>query len=173
MPRTRDGFHDDVRRGVLDRIQGAPFALRPDDTSPKRHRSSGKTFAARAAFYNASFSRNVRGGGLATQGTRLLAHFEGVPAGVSLFVTERPTAASSTASRTARQHGPGRRWTVRPRAPIVRTGSRPSRCTTALRSRSGRCSQQALRPRERRVRSGRVIHARLIQTPVRRPARRR
>jgi uncharacterized protein (TIGR03437 family) len=72
-------------------------AMRPDDTSANANQNiPGKAFASASGFYNASFSGTYAGAGLATQGTRLMAHFENVPAGVGLFVTERPTTASST-----------------------------------------------------------------------------
>jgi uncharacterized protein (TIGR03437 family) len=72
-------------------------AMRPDDTSANANQNiPGKAFATASGFYNASFSGTYAGAGLATQGTRLMAHFESVPFGVGLFVTERPTVASST-----------------------------------------------------------------------------
>jgi uncharacterized protein (TIGR03437 family) len=72
-------------------------AMRPDDTSANANQNiPGKVFASASGFYNSSFSGTYAGAGLATQGTRLIAHFQSVPAGVSLFVTEKPTAASST-----------------------------------------------------------------------------
>src|SRR5258708_5275382 len=73
------------------------IAVRTDDTCPNANQNvPGKTFSSASGFYNASFSGTYAGAGLATQGTRLMAHFEGVAAGVSLFVTQRPTGVSST-----------------------------------------------------------------------------
>lgn len=72
-------------------------AMRPDDASANANQNvPGKAFVSASGFYNASFSGTYAGSGLATQGTRLIAHFENVPRGAGLFVTERPTTASST-----------------------------------------------------------------------------
>ena len=72
-------------------------ATRPDDTSPNASQNlPGKSYPSASGFYNASFSGTYAGAGLATQGTRLMAHFENVPRGASLFVTAQPATASST-----------------------------------------------------------------------------
>ena len=72
-------------------------AMRPDDTSANANQNiPGKAFTSASGFYNASFPGTYAGAGLATQGTRLIAHFEKVPLGASLFVTEKPSAGSST-----------------------------------------------------------------------------
>ncbi len=72
-------------------------AANPEDTSSNANQNvPGGVFASASGFYNASFPGTYAGAGLATQGTRLIAHFEKVPPGVVLFVTERPTTASRT-----------------------------------------------------------------------------
>lgn len=72
-------------------------AIDPDDTSNNANQNvPGKPFGTTSGFYNASFSGTYAGVGLATQGTRLMAHFQNVPIGVSLYVTSKPTKASNT-----------------------------------------------------------------------------
>ena len=72
-------------------------AIDPDDTSTNANQNvPGKPFGTTSGFYNASFSGTYGGAGLATQGTRLMAHFQNVPTGVSLYVTSKPTKASNT-----------------------------------------------------------------------------
>ena len=72
-------------------------AIHPDDTSNNANQNvPGKPFGTTSGFYSASFSGTYAGAGLATQGTRLMAHFQNVPTGVSLYVTSKPTKASNT-----------------------------------------------------------------------------
>ena len=72
-------------------------AIDPDDTSNNANQNvPGKQFGTTSGFYNASFSGTYAGAGLATQGTRLMAHFQNVPTGVNLYVTSKPTKASNT-----------------------------------------------------------------------------
>lgn len=69
------------------------IAASPDDTSVNADQNiPGKAYPSASGFYNASFTGTDEGAGLATQGTRLVARFEKVPLGVSLFVTEQPIA---------------------------------------------------------------------------------
>jgi uncharacterized protein (TIGR03437 family) len=71
-------------------------AARPDDASPSANQNTpGKVYPSASGFYNAGLNGTYAGVGLASQGTRLIAHFENVPAGVSLFVTQQPIAGSS------------------------------------------------------------------------------
>ena len=71
-------------------------AARPDDVSPSANQNvPGRVYPTASGFYNASFNGTYAGAGLASQGTRLIAHFENVPAGVSLSVTQQPIAGSS------------------------------------------------------------------------------
>ena len=53
----------------------------------------GAIYATESDFYNSSFptTNGLNVAGLATQGTRLMAKFDNVPAGVKLFVTVNPT----------------------------------------------------------------------------------
>jgi uncharacterized protein (TIGR03437 family) len=73
------------------------IASHPDDVSSNANQNvPGKSYATASGFYNSSFKGTYAEAGLATQGTRLIAHFQNVPNGVSLFVTEQPINISNT-----------------------------------------------------------------------------
>ena len=84
--------------GFADAFKPRTVATHPEDTSTNANQNiPGKVFAASASgFYNATFQGTYAQAGLATQGTRLIAHFEGVPTGVQLYVTEKPTGVSDS-----------------------------------------------------------------------------
>lgn len=77
--------------GFADAFKPRTVATHPEDTSTNANQNiPGKVFASASGFYNATFQGTYAEAGLATQGTRLIAHFENVPTGVLLYVTEKP-----------------------------------------------------------------------------------
>ena len=83
--------------GFANAFKARTVATHPEDTSTNANQNiPGKVFASASGFYNSTFQGTYAEAGLATQGTRLIAHFENVPTGVLLYVTEKPTGASNS-----------------------------------------------------------------------------
>ena len=95
-PAPATDFTITFQEGFAGAFKSRTVAARPDDTSPAANQNTpGKVYSSASGFYNAGFNGTYTGAGLASQGTRLIAHFENVPAGVNLFVTQQPIAGSS------------------------------------------------------------------------------
>jgi len=74
------------------------IASQPNDVSASANQNvPGRVYPSASGFYNSSLGGTYTNAGLTTQGTRLVAHFENVPLGVNLFVTEQPIGGSGTA----------------------------------------------------------------------------
>ena len=94
MPAT--DFTITFQEGFASAFKPRTVAARPDDTSSVANQNTpGKVYPSASGFYNAGFNGTYAGAGLASQGTRLIAHFEHVPFGVNLFVTQLPLPGSS------------------------------------------------------------------------------
>jgi len=95
-PAPATDFTITFQEGFAGAFKSRTVAARPDDTSPAANQNTpGTVYPSASGFYNAGFNGTYTGAGLASQGTRLIAHFENVPAGVNLFVTQQPIAGSS------------------------------------------------------------------------------
>jgi uncharacterized protein (TIGR03437 family) len=95
-PTPATDFTITFQEGFAGAFKPRTVAARPDDTSPSANQNTpGKVYPSASGFYNAGFNGTYTGAGLASQGTRLIAHFEHVPFGVSLFVTQQPITGSN------------------------------------------------------------------------------
>ena len=96
-PAPSTDFTITFSEGFATAFKPRTVASHPDDVSSNANQNvPGKSYASASGFYNSSFKGTYAGAGLATQGTRLIAHFQNVPQGVSLFVTEQPINGSAT-----------------------------------------------------------------------------
>ncbi len=85
-----------------------------DDSASAAQNIVGKLYGTTSGFYNPSFSGTYLSAGLATQGTRLIAHFQNIPRGVELLVSALPSLASPGLRAVMVSTGPHGEGSYRP-----------------------------------------------------------
>ena len=78
-----------------------------DESSSAAQSIAGKHYGTASGFYNPNFSGTYAGAGLATQGTRLIAQFNGIPHGAELLVSAQPSLTGAKVRVAMVNTGPG------------------------------------------------------------------